>query len=82
MGQRSKGDRAAHTTRLPRDVSAAVRARAAARGVTVSGYIAGVVALAMTQPEDDAVMDFLDGVTDPTRAPELPGVREEMRVTT
>lgn len=43
-GQPSKGDRAAHTVRTPRDHMNRYKAEAAARGLSVGDYLAVVLA--------------------------------------
>ncbi|SLH35471.1 toxin-antitoxin system [Mycobacteroides abscessus] len=46
-----KGDRLAHTIRPPREVSDALRAEAAARGLSLSQYVADLLAIHIGRPD-------------------------------
>ena len=50
-GRKSKGNRQALLARVPEPVGEAVRARAEARGISMSDYIASILALNVGMPE-------------------------------
>lgn len=51
MPAQHKGDRLAHTIRPPREVSDALRAEAAAHGLSLSQYVADLLALHVGRPD-------------------------------
>lgn len=51
MARNSKGDRDAMLTRLPRDLGSAVRRRAIESGLSISDYIASVLAAEVGLPD-------------------------------
>lgn len=51
MARASKGDRDIMVTRMPRVLGDEVRQRAADRGITLSDYIAGLLAADLGRPE-------------------------------
>lgn len=51
MPAQHKGDRLAHTIRPPRMVSDALRAEAAARGLSLSQYVADLLAIHVGRPD-------------------------------
>lgn len=51
MARNSKGDRDAMLTRLPRELGSAVRRRASESGLSISDYIATVLAAEVGMPD-------------------------------